>query len=791
MKASLFFSSRPSFPLRCLLSLLTPIAIAIGLSSAVAAADDMAWTSVGPYGSRGVVWAAAIDPTSGTIYVAGQQGISKSADGGANWVVSSAGLTSSAVRSLVVDPRTPSTVYAGTDSGPVGGVFKSIDAGRSWSRLGNSPPATTVLAIDRQAASTLYAGTERTGVFKTTDGGATWNRMSEGLAIQGVMTLAVDPRTSGTVYAGGRLEPGSPSGLARTTDGGTHWVSVVASPTPAPVLSLAMDPKNPSTIYLSQQASTGINVLRTTDGGDSWLSITEGLPFFAQPLALAVDPRSPLTVYATGTGVFKSVNGGLFWTSASAGLSPSFVRVLVIDPLSPDVLYAGTDRDGLFKTNDAGATWSRLTGLFANLNVTALAADPLAPLTIYAGTSPSGDPSGGGIFRTRDGGSSWIELETKISNAPVNTLRIDPSDPSVVYATTSAEAGVLKSTNGGESWAPANAGLPTTGAGSFALDPTSPSTAYVSTNSGVYRSRDGAATWSPTALSSGAVLAVAPTSPPTIYAGGLGLARSFDGGGTWTTVNTGLTGFIASIAVDPFIPTTVYVGARGFVCLPGPFPCRVTINGIARSTDGGASWRLVNDGLARTDVSEIAIDPRDSGKVFAAVGGSVYGSTNAGGRWQSLADRSLGEFGGRSAGTLVVDFSAASNLYAGVFGASVFKRNASIAAVPCAPDPTTLCLNAGRFQVQAIWSAGGGGGLGQAIPLTSDTGAFWFFTANNLELVTKVVDGRSFNGRFWVFVGALSDVEYIVRVTDMVTGDGKTYFHPQGAVASIGDTSAF
>jgi hypothetical protein len=306
----------------------------------------------------------------------------------------------------------------------------------------------------------------------------------------------------------------------------------------------------------------------------------------------------------------------------------------------------------------------------------------------------------------------------------------------------------------------------------------------------VYRTLDGAATWSATALNSGIVLAVAPTSRPTIYAGGLGLARSVDGGSTWAPVDTGLTGLIVSIAVDPSIPTTVYVGARGFPCF-GPLPCRVTTNGVSRSTDGGASWRLVNEGLARADVSEIAVDPRTPGRVFAAVGGSVYGSTNGGGRWQPVTDRSLSELKGRPASVLAVDFSAPSNLYAGTVGASVFKRSASIAAVPCAPDPKTLCLNAGRFEVQASWSSGGGAGSGQAIPLTSDTGAFWFFTANNVELVTKVVDGRSFNGRFWVFVGALSDVEYSIRVTDLLTGDIKTYFHPQGALASIGDTAAF
>jgi hypothetical protein len=80
---------------------------------------------------------------------------------------------------------------------------------------------------------------------------------------------------------------------------------------------------------------------------------------------------------------------------------------------------------------------------------------------------------------------------------------------------------------------------------------------------------------------------------------------------------------------------------------------------------------------------------------------------------------------------------------------------------------------------------------GAAVPLTSDTGYFWFFSADNVELVIKVVDGRTVNSRFWVFYGALSDVEYAITVTDMTTGATKTYFNPQGQLASVPDTSAF
>jgi hypothetical protein len=85
----------------------------------------------------------------------------------------------------------------------------------------------------------------------------------------------------------------------------------------------------------------------------------------------------------------------------------------------------------------------------------------------------------------------------------------------------------------------------------------------------------------------------------------------------------------------------------------------------------------------------------------------------------------------------------------------------------------------------------GTSGRAQGVVLTSDTAYFWFFSANNVELVVKVVDGRPFNGHWWVFYGALSDVEYTITITDQGTGQQKVYFNPSGTMASVADTAAF
>jgi plastocyanin len=114
-------------------------------------------------------------------------------------------------------------------------------------------------------------------------------------------------------------------------------------------------------------------------------------------------------------------------------------------------------------------------------------------------------------------------------------------------------------------------------------------------------------------------------------------------------------------------------------------------------------------------------------------------------------------------------------------------------SAPCVPGDSTLCLNGGRFKVEVGWKVASQGtsGPGRAVLLTGDTGEFWFFSANNIELVIKVVDGTAFNGQFWVFYGALSNVEYKIEVTDTVTGYSKTFVNAAGNLASVSDTSGF
>jgi len=116
-------------------------------------------------------------------------------------------------------------------------------------------------------------------------------------------------------------------------------------------------------------------------------------------------------------------------------------------------------------------------------------------------------------------------------------------------------------------------------------------------------------------------------------------------------------------------------------------------------------------------------------------------------------------------------------------------------AGPCTANATTLCLNNGRFRVQATYStAAGQSGSGMAVTRTTDTGVFWFFSANNIEVIVKVVNACTFTAapRYWVFAGGLTNVSVELTVTDTRTGTVRTYRNPQNTpFAPVQDTNAF
>jgi photosystem II stability/assembly factor-like uncharacterized protein len=741
-------------------AILSALLAAACLPAAAARAGTNYWESVGPDG--GLVAILAVDPsTPATVYAGLAGGLCKSTDGGAHWR-SLLGLGHAQVVALVIDASSPSVLYAGMRRF---GVYKSTDGGATWGAANSGVTAKNgwSLALDPGNPQRVYAGTE-TGVFRSTDGAATWAAAGTGLPTDTVWALAVDP-SSGTVYAGTNS-----SGVYRSTDHGGTWTAASTGLTPHQVFSLTVDSVHRSTVY----AGTAQGVFRSADGGSSWTATGAGGTIFS----LAVDPAAPATVYAAvaDSGVLRSDDGGLTWGSASSGLPGDGVNALAIDPSATGTIYAGVLR-GVFKSTDHGNDWTAsYTGMRA-LTPLALAVDPSTPTTVYAGTNA-------GLYVSIDEGVTWIHPISGLDEGHVNALLIVPGSPGRIVAGTNA--GAFLSTDSGTTWVSM---LSAGAVFALASDPSAPSTLYAggatndSTPAGfVYRSTDGGATWASYGSASPALppvdsLAVPPAGGPVaVYAGtdSGGYGALVQGGAVnWASSNALSGRTIFSIAIDPAAASTLYVG---------------TDAGLRKSEDGGNSFQTIDptaSGLQAQQIFALLFDPSAPGTLYAGTATGFYVSTDGGAHWTGLYD------GVGATRILSIAAGPTPILYAGANGASVYQYGKPD-LTPCFSGPFALCLNGGRFRVTASWqTTDGRSGAGMRVALSGDTGYFWFFSSDNVELVVKVLDGTGVNGHFWVFYGALSDVQYTITIRDTHTGVVKTWANPQGHLASVADTTAF
>jgi photosystem II stability/assembly factor-like uncharacterized protein len=234
------------------------------------------------------------------------------------------------------------------------------------------------------------------------------------------------------------------------------------------------------------------------------------------------------------------------------------------------------------------------------------------------------------MYRSTDGGSTWEFGGTW----PAAILVADPTNPDVLYTISYTASGpsIVKTADGGVSWQPANSGLPGNIANPFALAPSSPSTLYALSGSppSVYRSDDGAATWSLVgpAPGSGYFLVVDAFDSETLYlANGSTLWVSHDGGVQWNPSGAGLPADSSRYAPDPRTPGTVWAFGGG--------------GGVYKSVDSGATFSPANVGIETQGVLDVAFDGSNALRLYAAGGGSqspigpggLFLSENGGASW--------------------------------------------------------------------------------------------------------------------------------------------------------------
>ncbi|MFY9821823.1 MAG: hypothetical protein WAM82_10605 [Thermoanaerobaculia bacterium] len=408
-----------------------------------------------------------LDPRSPkTLYVIAEQGLLRSTDDGRTWKQGS--FPGTASLSCIAFPSTgKNTVYAGG----IGGVYRSANAGATWSLLSQDlPPDAEIrsLLIPTGKTPALLASVDfpavETGVFRSTDGGTSWTRNVQGLTASVVSSIAVDAEDSNTLWAAANYV------LFKSTDRGRTW-NQIAEPRPATAVYdrwVVTSPVDPQTVYLGRYDG---QILRSRDGGATWS--VAGNPSGGMTV-LKADFQDPLTLWAAGSpgGIFKSTDGGDSWTTLPGPGANIYFQGLALSPSSPSTVYAGSldATVRILRSADAGATWT-LAQSGIPTGVTVLAVDPSQPETAYT-------TSGGDIYKTLDG-ATWSLVSSAFHGREVQWLTAAP--PNAFYAAVRYD-NVYVSEDGGQNWSPLGAAPRPFAFNALAADPKDPCRIYAATN---------------------------------------------------------------------------------------------------------------------------------------------------------------------------------------------------------------------------------------------------------------------------------------------------------------------
>lgn len=579
------------------------------------------------------------DPGDAQVVYAGcVEGLYRSADHGLTWEK----LHEGNFTQLLIDPRDTQVMHTIAQIDPLTSAYRSTDGGKTWKMGGDAPWHTSfgTLIMDPRNPNVLYVATEG-GLFRSGDSGIYWERMGSDPRI---WILARDRQDPSIIY-GGAEDLGSGSTLIwthffRSEDGASTWREL---PTHVPVFAAALDPQDAQTLYIS----TDRGVYRSRDTGQRW-DLVNGDYTFA---ALLADPQVSHRLYGGGQGIYQSEDGGSTWTQ-TADLGGRSVSVLIADPRPPMRFYAIAG-DLLYQSGDRGTTWVQVDGGLGKVAVHTLAPAPQNSQMLYAGTS-------GGVYQSGDRGVSWTRLTVPID---IGALAVGAQPPYPIYASISGDHRLYISEDEGRSWS-LSSSLPgwhsETGVG------LSPAILQVVTDP-----RDGRVLFATTA-------------------GGL-VQRSGDGGTTWEPFNTGLPFFrggqtyggyyaygsfhalIPRLLLSHSSPYIFYAATDWGLCrigLPTPSapPGEAEEDSVETTeeawTSTGPTALLYGGFNLGTAVSTLAVDPQDSGVLYAGTPSGQVFKRAPDGVW-SKAHRGLP---GTAIHALAADPQNGQRVYAGVEG---------------------------------------------------------------------------------------------------------------------------
>ena len=329
-------------------------------------------------------------------------------------------------------PGEPNHFYFGAVDG---GVWESLDAGRTWNPIFDDQDIGSIgaIAVAPNDPRTIYVGTGEAdmrsdiaygdGMYKSTDGGTSWTHI--GLTdTKQIGAIVVDPRNANVVYAaalGHAYGPNAERGVFKTTDGGKTWAKVLYKNPDTGATALAMAPDDPSVLYA----------------------------------ALWQTRRPPWNVYppsnGAGSGLYKSTDGGATWTQLTQGLPAHLGRIgLSISPAAPHRIYANVDSSpglgGIYRSDDEGATWTHEDGeqriWQRGWYFSGITADPRNPDVVYVMNTST--------YRSTNGGASFNAILGDPTGDDYHTLWIDPIDSNRMIL--GSDQGVVVTLNGAKTW---------------------------------------------------------------------------------------------------------------------------------------------------------------------------------------------------------------------------------------------------------------------------------------------------------------------------------------------------
>jgi len=594
----------------------------------------LAFRSIGPALTSGRIADIAIDPrNASTWYVAvGSGGVWKTVNAGTTWEPIFDDQTSYSIGCLAIDPRQPDIVWVGTGENVSGrhvgfgdGVYKSLNGGKTWSKVGLSlsehigriliDPRDPQVAYVAAEGPLWKSGGER-GLYKTIDGGRTWTCVLSISPDTGVTDVAADPRDPDILYAAAYqrrrsvaafMAGGPESGIHKSIDAGKSWRRLQAGLPTGHMgkIGLAVSPQRPEFVYATIEAGDKEKgFYRSADRGESWQKqnsyISSGTgPHYYQEIY--ADPHRFDCIYQMDVWMQVTEDGGRTFRPVGETAKHGDNHALTFHPRDADYLLSGSD-GGVYETWDRGKTWR----FHANLPVTQfykLALDNALPFyNILGGTQDNGTQMGPSQTASVNGipNSEWFFT----LGADGYNCAVDPGNPDLLYAEWQIGNLVRYDRRTGESVpiqprpAPGDAADRWNWDTPILISPHSPARLYTASQR-VYRSDDRGGSWR----------VISPDLTRAEFRLRLPLmGRTWGADALWDHGAMSYYGTITALSESPEREGLIYVGTDD--------------SRIQVSEDGGARWRLTDrlPGVGdRFFVNDIEADLHDADTVYIAV----------------------------------------------------------------------------------------------------------------------------------------------------------------------------